>query len=102
MHSISALGQPESEDTGRAADVENGGRRGWQVSKHDLFRARKLQLPRSGRKASFLRNLLIVAGDLFGELWPWSFVHRRSTRRRGELTERCRARDKSRRPSSTR
>ena len=70
---ISPLGQPKGVGTGRAPDIENGSRRGWQVSKHDLLRARKLQLRRPRRKASFLRYFLIVAGDLFGELWPSCF-----------------------------
>src|SRR5262245_60204307 len=75
MHSISPVGQPEGVDTRRAPDIEDG--RWWrrQVAKHDLLRARELQLPRSRIEASFLRNLLVVAGDLPGKFGPLCFLH---------------------------
>src|SRR5262245_32152721 len=75
MHSISPVGQPEGVDTGSTADIENGRGRWWQIAKHDLLCARKLKLPRSRREASFLRNLLVVAGDLPGEIRPLCFLH---------------------------
>jgi hypothetical protein len=76
MHLISSLGQPEGVGTGGAADIENGSGRGRQVSQHDLLGAGKLQLRRPRRKPALLRYLLTVAGDLFGDHWPWCFIHR--------------------------
>jgi hypothetical protein len=74
MDLIATLRQPEGIGTGGGAHVENGGRRGRQIPKHDLLRARELQLRGTRCEASFLRHFSIILGNFFGKhrlRWPF-------------------------------